>query len=87
MPSTQKPLAHVCACNPQYMCLRDTVIILCVCLSMSIYQPTPYFGLNICTHIYYVATLEHACANTIKYPWLRSLAVQDRSFVLKRGIR
>ena len=35
----------------------------------------------------YVATLEYACAITIKWAWLRSLAVHDRSVGLKRGIR
>ena len=28
----------------------------------------------------YVATLEHACTITIKWAWLRSLALHDRSF-------
>ena len=50
-------------------------------------QPTPQFWLNFLlrSKVYsnmrpYVAALEHACAITIKWAWLRSLAVHDRSF-------
>ena len=57
------------------------------------YRPTPHFGLNFLlrSKVYsnmrpYVAALEHACASTIKWAWLRSLAVHDRSLRLKRGI-
>ena len=49
--------------------------------------PPPHFGLNFMlrSNVYsnmrpYVAALEHACALTIKWAWLRSIAVHDRSF-------
>ena len=60
------------------------------------YRPTPDLGLNFLlrSKVYsnnimrpYVAALEHACAITIKWAWLRSLAVHDRSLRLKCGIR
>ena len=50
-------------------------------------RPTPQFWLSFLlrSKVYsnmrpYVAALEHACAITIKWAWLRSLAVHDRSF-------
>ena len=51
------------------------------------YRPTPHFGLSFLlrSKVYsnmrpYVAALKHACTITIKWAWLRSLAVHDRSF-------
>ena len=51
------------------------------------YRPTPHFGLNFLlrSKVYsnmrpYVAVLEHACAITIKWAWLRSVAVHNYSF-------
>ena len=51
------------------------------------YRPTPHFGLNfllrskVNSNMHpYVAALEHAFAFTIKWAWLRSLSVHDRSF-------
>ena len=57
-------------------------------------RPTPQFWLNFLlrSKVYsnmrpYVATLEHACAITIKWARLRSLAVHDHSFKAEIGIR
>ena len=54
---------------------------------MLTHPPPPQFWLNFLlrSKVYsnmrpYVATLEHACAITIKWAWLRSLAVHDHSF-------
>ena len=51
------------------------------------YWPTPHFGFNFLlrSKVYsnmrpYVAVLEHACTISIKWAWLRSLAVHGRSF-------
>ena len=53
------------------------------------YWPTPHFGLNFLlrSKVYsnmhpYVAALEHACAITIKWAWLRLLAMHDRSHLM-----
>ena len=56
------------------------------------YRPTPHFGLNFLlrSKVYsnmhlYVSAMERTCATTIKWAWLRLLAVQGHSLRLKRG--
>ena len=58
------------------------------------YRPTPHFGLNFLLRckVYsnmrpYVSAMEHTCAITIKWAWLKLLAVQGRSFELKAQTR
>ena len=66
------------------MCMH--ILYLCEKGPTTEYRPIPHFGLNFLlrSKVYsnmslYVAALEHACMITIKWAWLRSLAVHNHS--------